>query len=518
MSNENMTPEDDLLGEKPIPASEAIDLEEEPMVLPSEAEVLENVIQQNVYLDEPWEVKRAISEEKPFLDIPTDTSQNVIDAIKRAPNISHTSSEADRKWAEVLNSGSNLNMSDEPLLPALSRKGTEYRQCIDVNGKQLTTVINPLQPPVDTILSGKRAVIRGAHYAGLGGICTVPLWHSGFWVMFRPAMEADFVELNRMLLNDKVQLGRDTVGAIYSNMTSFMVDRVIDFAIDHIYAMSLTLKPDMSRNDIKKFILPQDIGYIVTGLMAARYTNGYQYRRSCTHNPEKCHHVVEDVLNLTKVNFIDNNALTEWQRTHMTHRGSNTVTVEDVKRYRDEFVALRDKVVKIGFSEIEDRFADVTLSVPNIAQYVEAGYRWIDGIVNTVNKGLTENISNRDKERFITQHARATKLRTYAHWITSIQFGGIQINDTETIEDMLETYSADDTFRETLIEEVKKYISETTVGLVGIPAYNCPSCKGGNEGDPTLSPNLRNIIPIDALNLFFILNIQAMERVNLRLD
>ena len=519
--SDQQKPIDDLLGEKVTPVNgtddiEPIDLDEERFTPPSDAEALQVRVQQNVEIELPWQIEKPCDPRKPFMDLPSDTSDATIDAIAKAPNISHISSEPDRKWAGVLNSATNLNMTDEPLLSALSRPGSKYKQYVDLNGKKLVTTITPLHAPVDKILSGQSANIRADYHAGLGGICTTPLWHSGFWISFNRPLESDFVDLNRMLLQDKVTLGRQTVGAVYSNMTSFMVDRVIDFAIDHIYSMSMELEPGMTRSDIKKHILPQDIGYIVVGLMAARYTNGYQYRRPCTHSPEKCHHVVEEIIDLTKISHIDNNALTEWQKTHMGQRKSSSVKIADVNRYKQEMVALRDKVVKVGFLESDTTVASVTLAVPSITEYVEAGYRWIDNIVETVGKGLTENSSNRDKERFINQHARATKLRTYSHWVKELEFNGIIINDRETIENTLNTYSADDLFREELIKEIKKYIAETTIGLIGIPTYICPACKGGQESLSTENKALRNIVPIDSLNLFFTLNILLLDQVSQR--
>lgn len=522
MSDANTPVIDDLTGDEsnttPVDRVDAIDLDiGEELVIPTEAEVMEEAIYQNVHVEEPWTINdKKIDEKKPFIDLPSDTTDNTVSAISRAPNISHTSSDPDRKWAEVLNNGTNHNMDEEPLLKALYRKDANYGQTLSVNGKKYTTAITPLKAPADSILSGKRAVIRASYYGGLGGVSMTPLWHSGFWINFKPPMETDFVDLNRLLLQDKVSLGRQTVGAIYSNMTSFMVDRVIDFAIDHIYSMSVELEPGMTRADIKKLILPQDIGYIVTGLMSARYTKGYQYRRACTHSPDKCHHVIEDIIDLTKISYVDRNALTEWQKTHMTRAKANSVKIADVNRYRDEMVSLRDKVVSIGFAEMEDRVAQVTLHVPNITEYVEAGYRWIDSIVETVNRGMTENVSNRDKERFINQHARATKLRTYAHWVKQVEFNGIIINDRETIEDMLNVYSADDVFRTDFIKAVKEYICDTTIGLIGIPTYECPSCKQGQAVDTNIPATLKNIVPIDALNLFFTLNIQLLERISQR--
>ena len=64
-------------------------------------------------------------------------------------------------------------------------------------------------------------------------------------------------------------------------------------AIEHIYQISVsTDKP------LRDLISVHDIPTLIWGMAVTIWNPGYQYRRACTHAPDKCNHVAEGKIDL----------------------------------------------------------------------------------------------------------------------------------------------------------------------------------------------------------------------------
>src|SRR5690606_37359667 len=89
------------------------------------------------------------------------------------------------------------------------------------------------------------------------------------------------------------------------------------------------------------------------------------------------------------------------------------------------------------------------------------------------------------RNSYINLQGQATAMRQYCHWIKEIHMSdGALIDDQETIEEAVDRLSADVEVAKTFIDEVGKYIDDSTISLVALPKYDCPAC-GQEQGAET---------------------------------
>ena len=106
-------------------------------------------------------------------------------------------------------------------------------------------------------------------------------------------------------------------------------------------------------------------------------------------------------------------------------------------------------------------------------------------------------------------------MRQYTHWVKGINFEDNVIEDKSTIESILDRLSGEDEVRTKFLEEVKKYINDSAISVVGIPSYECPSCHQ-EQKYTAKNDSLTSIIPMDILQTFFSLHVQKISSIDRR--
>lgn len=446
-------------------------------------------------------------------NLPGDFDINVKSALEKSPNINLGDNPDSRTWAEIISSALNNTPYKGMFVKALEDTNAEFHQGIAHQGSFLAPAAPKHKLVENQSLKGESAAIRLMGHLGLGSLFQIPLWHTGIWVTFKPPTESEIVELNRLLMSDKIQFGRYSYGYAYSNVVGYTVDRLVDFALSHIY--DTTVKTDeISFNQLKDYISSQDIFSLLWGFICTVYPRGFQYQRACTTDPSKCQNIVQEKLNLTKLLWVNSNALTDWQKAHMSNRQSRQKDKASIVKYKEELKGLNKKRVLV--TPPGDNEVCVTFRSPSITEYIESAQKWIGEIVQTVEAvvGNDDNLNVEEKESLILTHGLASGMRQYTHWVDSIEFATNIVEDKETIESNLNVLSSDDKIRDKFMDEAATYINESTVAVVGIPAYNCPSC---HENQQTKQyPSFVNIIPIDVMQVFFDLITQRLERIRMR--
>lgn len=443
------------------------------------------------------------------LDLPSSFDRETREQLERIPNIKLLDSPEGRQWANQVKEGMAYTADAEMFVPTLEDPTAEFHQHLQHNGVSLMAQPPKFKPVENQNLQGERAVIRLISHLGLGTLFNVPLWHSGIWVTFKPPSESEILELNRALIADKITFGRYTYGLAYSNTTSYTIDRLVDFALSHVY--DLTAKSeDITVDNLRQHISSQDIPSLLWGFVCTMYPRGFRYRRACVADPEKCNHVLEETLNVTKLQWTNSNALSEWQRTHMSSRQPKSKDIASINRYREELANMQKKRVLIN-EGLPNEIA-ITIKTPSVQEYVDAGHRWIGDIVSAVDRALGADAASGERNAQIIRHGQASAMRQYSHWIESIEYETNIINDRETIESTLDVLSADDVVRNQFITSVVDYINKSTISLIGIPAYDCPAC-GATQSTNIDLPQYKNIIPLDMVQVFFGLLTQRLERM-----
>lgn len=415
------------------------------------------------------------------------------------------------EWLEALQDGQRHLIRDDALEGSLERDASDWRQTIEVEGSELG-LGRPKFEDVDggsDRLTGMNAKIRMQTLLGIGSPVRFPLWHTGIWITLKTPGESELLELDRQIGQEKIQLGRLTNGLIYSNSSVYISNLLIDFVLDHVLDASVRFT---NAEELKDIILTTDIPTLIWGSMVSVYTNGYPYQQPCMADPDKCQHVVSEMINLSKICFTDYSALTQAQRKHMQKRSAK-FTREELDRYQQDH--RYTELGKIMFDP-EPGF-NIQLKVPTITQYQEIGMNWVDTVVSAVNDSMTAGASDDRRNEEIFRQAQASNLMQYAHWIKHVAWTGDSetkyTDDRETLGELIEILTAKKELGEQFLSGVKRYIEDATISLIATPRISCPKCGEPMSEESKQHPHL---VPMDMVSSFFTIRthriIKAMNR------
>lgn len=441
-----------------------------------------------------------------IIDLPSASREDSIKSVSDAPNVSLTDSPDKRKWAEVFSEGLSQAAYGETHSDTMSKETSEFHQGVESSVGVLMGTNPKFKPVENETLSGERGVLRVMSFLGIGTLFQVPLWHTGIWVTLRAPSEGDLLELQRQMIADKIELGRKSYGLSFSNTASYVTDRLVSFALSHLY--ETTLK---DVGDLKTIISSHDIPALLWGMACAIYPRGFQYRRACVTDPDKCNHVIQERLNLSKILWTNTRALTDTQVNHMTKRRTNSMNMESVTKYQEELINCQKRQIIVN--EGSDKEIKMTLRIPKVSEYVDSGNRWIGDIVSMVNKALGLEADENDRNQYILKHGQSSSMRQYLHWVDSVEFTSNIIDDRETLESVFSMLSSDDIMRNDFMVKIASYIDDTAITIVGIPVFDCPKC-GSEQKSPL--PKQTSIIPIDVYQTFFTLLVQKLQRLTVR--
>ena len=513
-------PEDEVLVDGEELSLDDIVVEEQAIVAEPVVEVapvavdikpVEPVEKQSVVQDHPYNYDAIWDMAAEIFDLPGNTTEKVTAALEKAPLLDLGDNPESRLWAMVIARSLQNATFKDAFLDTLKDKNAEFHQMVMHNGMRLELQSPPARLIENKNIKGEGAVLHVMSQLGLGTLYQVPLWHTGMWIKFKPPSESAIIELNRQMMADKINFGRNSYGLAYSSTTGYTIERLVNFALSHVY--DTTIKNDeIAIDQLRDIISAQDIPTLLWGFVCTLYPKGFQYQRACTTDPEKCQHVSQEKLNLTKLLWVNTLALTDWQKTHMSERQAKQKDKASVLRYMEELKATANKTITIKTSN--DSEIQMTLKSPTVTEYISSAHTWIGDIVSSIEKAIDTDATSDEKETLIQTHSQAAALRQYTHWVNSIEVDTNIINDTETLQSVLNTFSSDTVISESFYNEVGKYINESTIAVVGIPVYDCPKCNSSQETNEY--PKFTNIIPIDVVQVFFDLITLRLERVQTR--
>lgn len=421
------------------------------------------------------------------------------DHVSSIPSINITDNPEAEEWVNVFKNGLYTTPNSNVFYRTVNKESANYRQAIPSEKGPLGYSAPKILDNNSSIVSGEVALTRIRAAIGLGTNIATPLWHSGFWISFKAPADSDVLELHRRLSEEKISLGRVTWGLAFSNTSVFFNNWLIDFAIANMYETTLKLPPE---EDIRKYISCLDIPAIVWGLAAVIWPRGFNYARSVMNNQNGETKIIREKLNITKLQWTDRQSLTEWQIAHMSNRKGGTMTLESIAKYKDEFVTVKGRTVKLSDN------ISMTFKVPNILEYREAGEKWITSIVTLVDTVLGMTNDNDERDNYITVQSRASYMRQYGHWVESISVNDSAIMDVSTIESSLSLLSSEKDIVNNYFNEVIKYIEDATVSIIALPAI----VEDGEQN----SVKFPNLVAIDAMYVFFIQLGQTVLQIQAR--
>lgn len=401
------------------------------------------------------------------------------------------------QYIDAIKLGAAQMMRTDVLDSALTREGSDWQQSVDYEGLQLKAT----RPTVQSAKSGMQATSENAAMAiqrqmGLGTRVMIPLWHSGIWLTLNTPTDAALLNLERQIAEEKITLGRDTSGTLFSNNLSYLIRHVFNFMLQHVHTSTLeTTTPE----SLSRLIRVTDLPTIWWGLGLAIYPNGFDHAQPCTLNPDRCQHVVKDRVQLALLQWTDRARLTNKQRKHMANRIAK-YTEKDIQDYQSEGTIGDGRVLDMGNS------VNFVLRIPTVEEYVATGVQWVDSIVDMVNSALSAELSTLDRDEFVAEHSRLVSMRQYSHWVKAIRMstesGEIEVLPGEDMDDLINRMSGEDVLVDKFLDFIKNYIADATISLIGLPSYKCPNCEGSMSDEESKHPYL---VQLDALMTFFTL-------------
>lgn len=333
---------------------------------------------------------------------------------------------------------------------------------------------------------------------GQGSVVQVPLWSTGLWISFRAPTINALLDFETRTRSEKMNLGRSTNGMAYSNTEVFTVELYTRFALEHVVAVNYKFETGDTVDELMSVISSRDYQQVIWGLLTAMYPDGYMFRQPCVAEVDSCNHTDEMVLNFARMGFVDRSKFTDNQKLLMASRKSKRDRAW-LKEYQKQFT-FYEKSIKLN-----DTLTAV-LRVPTIAQQVEAGHLWVNGIVEATNSSFGHKLSEMDRVRHIVRSGVMSNLRQYSHWISHFEHStdpDLQpriIDSTEDKDRVLDMLSENPEVSDSLSTSIVKWFRTTTISYVGLPKIKCPSCQGETKDDT--HPFL---IPLDIGYIFFTL-------------
>jgi hypothetical protein len=375
------------------------------------------------------------------------------------------------------------------------REGSDWGQGL-LNGDQLVRAGKAkLRPDADPVL-------RIRNEMGLGSLVQIPLWHSGIWVTLKTPTDSALLELEQRMAMEKVTLGRASNGMVFSSAEVYTKSHLVDFIFDHIYSVTLDSKePDVLRS----VILDTDYPQLVWGMALAIYPAGYPLMQPCVANPDTCDHVVEALINLARISWVDRSKFSNSQKVHMLNR-TKPNSLEKVEAYQKEFTT------KIrGQIEVHPTVF-LRLRVPTLAESQAIGYEWVEQILNTTQKAFGMRMADGAREQYVQQQALITSLRQYGHWFDAVirtKDGEEEevIDDRNSVDEIITMLTSDEEKTRMVYRTVRDYIDSASLSMIAIPKYKCPSCQGEPSEEYLQHPKL---IPLDVVQVFFTLRDQKV--------
>lgn len=393
---------------------------------------------------------------------------------------------------------------------AIYREDAHWVQSIEHEGKTLGPGI-----PVQRLANGKYSHEELMSYVtrktGTGATVDFPMWHSGLWLRFKSPSIIDLTALNQEIANIKVNIGSETRGLAFSNVSHFVKSQIVDFALQHVVQANINYT---TPTDLKDQLDTRDFPALVLGLAATLYPNGYPYGYPCIADPGNCDHITRELVNVKEFLWVDNTSLSKWQRQHMSMRINerSPKTIEDLETYRANHTRGGERLLKIG------EFGFI-LKCPTLYEHEEMGANWLNGIIEMSQGAFNEPPEGRNRSVFIQQLANSTSAREYAHWVKAM----VELDDDSpegyrvlsedkefTAQALANIYSGDELIDE-FVEGVERYINDSLITLTAIPTFNCPSCNGPIAEE--FKERFENLVPVDAMNEFFTLGIRKLSRV-----
>lgn len=393
-------------------------------------------------------------------------------------------------WYETMLEGFRSHPAKGIFEDALADPNADWRDALNYSGSN----INVGRPKFsnrgrgDARMSSERLTLSVRSTLGFGAPAQSPLLGSGFYATVKPLEESDIIRLWRVVLAETVKLGRQTHGLIFSNNSVFTARAVCDAWSANLVEHTVS---DLPRENLYDHITINDLPTIAHSVATALYPNGFPFSRAVfTENTKLPKEKISQLIDVRRSLWMNHKAFTEEQLAHMVKRIGTPMTLKDIKAYRDKFTFNQNTVVDLG-SGIK-----LHLYTPSLREYFESGEKWINEIMSTVHNALGEDADQNVRLKYISDLAKSTRLRQYAHYVKAVEEAEELHSTRENVDKVLSSLSASDEVSRKFYKAVSDYINNTQISIIATTSVNEYEDELSGEKWPRL-------IPLDAISVFF---------------
>lgn len=436
----------------------------------------------------------------PNMSLPSTTRSGYDKSVSQFQN--RRSGDTDAQWVRAYVGGAGAIPPERWNESVLNNESSEWSTSLEYQGVNMAQATSKKTPAGE--LRGTAAVDAVLRKNNRPGTSRMPLWHSGFWLYYRPMNGQDISDLMNAIASAKALIGINTYGRAFATDTAYIDKVVLQFFFDRCVTTSSIATDDTNFDYLNHILLP-DKNVIYGYLMSKCFPTGFAYSRACL--SPGCGNISEGLLDLEQIVRVDRSRFTDYQKEHMFSMGDGSTSLETVKKYQEEF-----KWVNRTFEQNEVIYK---VSIPTLRSYIDSSNAYLDNIHSMYTEAMYED--PKERAAMLKRAMNATTCNQYAHYITEITVenntdeGVVKsyIKETSTIALVLESLSTDSIDVRNFIRHINKASADSVIALCAITSYKCKSCgTWQNEKD---SEHAQVLIPIDPLSTFFTLASQVIQ-------
>ena len=373
------------------------------------------------------------------------------------------------------------------------------------------------------VMEGANAVRFLSSAVKVGNVTRIPLWHSGVVITIDSFKERSLLNFHQNLIRQRMDLGTNTKGAIYSGDDIIVTTAVVEFILEHIIDCSML---DWDHNKLKKIILTHDISSLIAGALASIYPKGYPVFHQCINTLKgACDYSIEakrtedlgdylpdTMLDFRKVLWVDQSKLTLEDKIFMssnkpTHKYEDIIAYQKRVNHNNKYIegveVFKNDAIKVS----------VNFKISNLEDYFTICNDWCTRVSDMVDKTMLTDTTSDEKKRLesrndlLNQYAMTVNLIRQSNWIDFIRVVDVEnferkITDIKTIQNSLEVFGGVDDFLESFNKKAQEFKEDSLFAFTGYPNYQCPKCGTSQTEENSKYPTL---IPMNMISYFFIL-------------
>lgn len=395
-----------------------------------------------------------------------------------------------------INDGAML-LHKEGLFEKALEKDSNYVQRIEFEDTRLEPRIPRLGATKSgDVLTGAKALAKMQTTLKHGSFIKFPCWASGVWITLRAPTTIELANYYDLVSNEIIELGKKTSGGIFGATQVHFIKHLFDLAQKLLQGW--TVKDENKR--LQDVLVVDDIETIAWAIATCMYPNGYPFQEVCTANPEECMHVHNELINISKLFWVDEKRITKFQRSFMKQ--------DNLTRSADELLNYQLNGDWGSSEHTEFDGFKLIMKTPTVDEYIKAGYKWIDSLEDSVRE-IIYDVDDKKLNDLVLERAGLTIVREYSPFIRGIIFSdGSVINKREDIDSNLNEISSDVDISKMISDAVNEHIVKNNISMVAINRHKCVKCGSDMNPEEKSHPFL---VPLSALQLFFFLRDRKLQ-------